>query len=132
MFEMVGFLSFLGLTVVGLVVTVIAGLKKQRRVHLFRALTTVVLLGVTIVFAFLLGGVRDFPPDEMAIHKIFSRTGAYMVIPVTFTGAMLWNRPGWRWAHRACIAVFLAGVLGAAVTGVWVLSLSTPVVNPAG
>ena len=118
------------LTVVALVATLIAGLKKQRRAHVFRAVTTVVLLVVTIVFAFLLGKVRDFPPEEMAIHKIFSRTGAYMVIPVAFTGAMLWRGPAWRWVHRACVAIFLLAVLAASGTGIWVFSLSSPLVLP--
>ena len=129
-FEIVGFFLCLALTVVALVATLIAGLRKQRRTHVFRALTTVALLVLTIVFAFMLSKVREFPPEEMAIHKIFSRTGAYMVVPVAFTGAMLWRGPGWRWAHRGCVAIFLLAVLGASGTGMWVLSLSTPVVVP--
>ena len=126
MFETIGFLVSLALTVVALLVTVVSGLRKQRHAHLRRAIVTVLLMAVTIVFAFLLGDVREFPAEEMAIHKIFSRTGAYMVPPVAITGAMLWRRPGWRWPHRLCIGVFLVGVLGAAVTGVWILALSTP------
>ena len=126
MFETIGFLLFLALTVVALILTVRSGLTRQRQQHLRRAITMIVLLAITIYFAFRLGGVRNFPDAEMAIHKIFSRTAAYMVIPLVATGWMLWRRPGWRTAHRLCIGVFLSAVLGAAVTGVWVLWLSTP------
>ncbi len=126
MFETIGFLVFLTLTVVALAATVVSGVRRQRRAHLRRAIGTVVLMVVTIVFAFLLGDVREFPAAEMEIHKIFSRTSAYMVPPVAITGCLLLRQPGWRWPHRACVGGFLVGVLGAAVTGVWVLALSTP------
>ena len=130
MFETVLFLTFLGLTLASVVVTLIFGLKKRRRAHLVSAITTAVLLVVAIVFALLLGQVRDFPSDEMAIHKIFSNSGAYLFLVVVFTGSMLWKSPGWRWAHRICIGLFLVAALCATVTGFWVFALSTPIPAP--
>lgn len=130
MFETVMLLLFLGLTVAAIVVTLILGLKKRRRAHLVSAITTTVLLAVTVVFALLLGRVRDFPPDQMAIHKIFSHSATYTFLAVVLTGVMLWNAPGWRWVHRTCIALFLLATLAATCTGLWVYSLSTPVTIP--
>src|SRR5690606_39616143 len=103
-----------------------SGLRRQRRRHVLRALITVLLLGITVWAAFGLSAVRDFPADEMAIHKVFSRGGGLMVFPLAFTGLMLWRRPAWRRAHQVCIGLFLVLALGATVTGVWVLVLSTP------
>ncbi len=127
MFETIGFLVALLLTVVALGATLVSGLRRRRKPHLVRAIATVVLLATTVVFALLLGEVRHFPEWEMSVHKIFSRAGAFLVVPIVVTGAMLWRRPGWRSAHRVFVGLFLIAVLGAAATGVWVLWLSTPV-----
>ena len=127
MFETVMFFVFLGLTVVGIAGTLFYGLKKRRRIHLISALSTVVLLAVTVVFAYMLGEVRDFPPEEMAFHKIFSHSSTYSLLAVALTGVKLWRSPSWRWAHRVCIAVFLLSALTATCTGLWVFWLSTPI-----
>ncbi len=120
------FLIFLGATVVAIVLTVLAGLRKRRRAHLVRAITTVVLLAITIYFAYQMDTERVFPVEEMKIHRIFSRSIACIVPLLVFTGAMLWRRPGWRPAHRLFIVLFLVDALCAAVTGIWVLYLSVP------
>ncbi|MCA8954665.1 MAG: hypothetical protein KDC87_01245 [Planctomycetes bacterium] len=125
MFATIGFLVSLLLTVVALVLTLVSGKTGHRRAHLARAIITVLLLGTTVVFALLLGEVRQFPAREMGIHKIFSRTGVFLVPPIVLTGALLWRRPTWRTAHRVCVLLFLLAVLGAASTGLWVLWLST-------
>lgn len=130
MFETVMFFVFLGLTVLGIVSTLFLGLKKRRRAHLTSAVSTTVLLVITVVFALMLGKVRDFPPDEMAFHKIFSHASAYSLLAVAITGMGLWRAPSWRWLHRICIAVFLLSALTATCTGLWVFSLSTPVELP--
>ena len=122
----IGFLVSLGLTVVLIALTLQSGIGGRRRAHLARALTTVGLLAVTVVFAFLMAEYeRLFVPEKMRVHRMFSMTVAFVVPAVALTGAMLWKRPGWRWPHKICIGVFLLAALGAAVTGVWVLWTST-------
>ncbi len=120
------FFVALGLTVVAVVLTVRSGRRGDRRSHVIRALSTVALLIATIVLALMLGQVRDFPDPAMAIHKVIARTAGLLVLPVIFTGIMLWRRPGWRIVHRGCVygmVVMLAIAIG---PGIWVFSLSTP------
>jgi hypothetical protein len=125
MFETSGFLLFLSLTVVGVVMTLVSGLQKRRRPHIVRAVVTVALLAVTILFAFLMAGVRVFPAREMAIHRVFSVSVAVLVPLVAASGILLARRPTLRWPHRACVSAFLVMAVGALVTGVWVLWLSS-------
>lgn len=120
------FLVCLGLTVVAVVMTLRSGLRKNRRQHLIRALSSVLFLAVTVVFAYLMGEYeRKFPETHMKIHKVFSLGVAAVVPMVALTGALLWRRPGWRNAHRIFVLVFLCGVAGASVTGVWMLAVSS-------
>ena len=90
---------------VAIVFTVLAGLRKRRRAHLARAITTVVLLAITVFFAYQMKTERDFPVEEMKIHRIFSTSIACIVPLLALTGAMLWRRPGWRTAHRLFIVL---------------------------
>ena len=120
------FFAALVLTLVGILFTVLAGRRADRPAHVKWALSTVSLLVLTIVLALVLGRYRDFPEEQMGIHKIFARTGGLMVLPVAFTGLMLWRRPGWRTAHKVCVYLFILVAVIAAGTGVWVFSLSTP------
>ena len=120
------FFLALGMTLVVAFMTVQTGRRGDRRAHLARALSTVGLLGVTILLALWLGEQRDFPAAAMAIHKIIARTAGLLVLPVVGTGIMLWQRPSWRIAHRACVYLLLVMLLVAVGTGIWVFSLSTP------
>ena len=120
------FFLALGVTLVAVLMTVRTGRRGDRRAHLARALSTVGLLGVTILLALWLGEQREFPKEAMAIHKIVARTAGLLVLPVVCTGIMLWQRPSWRIAHQACVYLFLVVILAAVGTGIWVFSLSTP------
>ena len=120
------FFLALGATLVAVFMTVQTGRRGDRKPHLVRALSTVGLLGVTILLALWLGEQRDFPTDAMDIHKIFARTAGLLVLPVVGTGIVLWHRPSWRIAHRACVYLLLVVLLVAVGTGIWVFSLSTP------
>ena len=121
------FFLALAITVAAAFTTLQSGRRGDRRAHLVRALSTVVLLAVTVVMAHWLGKHREFPEELMAIHKIIARVAGLMVVPVVCTGIMLWHRPSWRIAHRTCVYVFLAGILVATGTGIWVFALSSPV-----
>jgi hypothetical protein len=119
------FLICLGLTVLAIVATVVAGRQAERHRHLRRALTTIVLLGLTVVFAVLMARhERTFPDDVMRIHRVFSISVSCILPLVAISGIMLWTRPEWRRVHRVCVAAFLLAALGASLTGVWMLSLS--------
>ena len=120
------FFVALGLTAVAVVLTVRSGRRGDRRSHVLRALLTVALLIVSIVLALMLGQARNFPDPAMAIHKVIARTAGLLVLPVIFTGIMLWRRPGWRIVHRACVYGLIIALAVAIVTGTWVFSLSTP------
>ena len=120
------FFVALGLTVLGVLLTVQSGRRGDRRVHLIRALSTVALLVVTIMLALWLGRQREFPDDAMATHTIFARTAGLLVLPVALTGIMLWRRPSWRIAHRVCVYLLAVVLVIAIGTGIWMFSLSTP------
>ena len=122
----ISFFLALGTTLVVAFMTVKTGRRGDRRAHLVRALSTVGLLGITIVLALWLGTQRDFPAEAMAIHKIIARAAGLLVLPVVGTGIMLWHRPSWRIAHRACVYLLLVVLVVAVGTGIWVFTLSTP------
>ena len=122
-----GFLLGLLVTVLVMIRTIQSGIASDRRAHLRRALATVVSLAVTVLFAYLMSAhERLMPEREMDIHRIFSRAITWTVPFVAGTGALLWRYPGWRWPHRICVVVLLLATLGAAVTGVWALCVSSP------
>jgi len=120
------FFVALGLTAVGVLVTMRAGRRGDRRSHLRRALATVALLIATVVLALMVGELRNFPDPAMAIHKVIARTNGFLVLAVVFTGIMLWRRPGWRIAHKGCVYVMAVLLVIAIATGIWAFSLSTP------
>lgn len=122
----IAFFTCLGLTLASMVLTMAAGRRARRRQHLRRAIVTVVLLVVSVALALWLGRVRDFPPEQMAIHKWFARTAGVLVLPVAVTGILLWHRPGWRTAHKACVYLLVLISVVAVGTGIWVFTLSTP------
>ena len=121
------FLVCLGLTVMVVLLTLRSGLKKERGQHLIRALSSVVLLAITVVFAYLMGEYeKEFPAGHMRVHRFFSLSVAGVVPLVALSGAVLWRRPNWRNVHRTFVVLFLCGAAGATVTGIWMLAVSSP------
>ena len=121
----VTFLILLLCTATMMGMTVHAGLRKRRRAHLARAITTIVLLTVSVVFAYLMSLYeRVLPAREMGIHRIFSMTVACTVSAVVITGILLWRNPRWRRAHQWCVGVLVLATVCALGTGLWVLFLS--------
>ena len=120
------FFASLALSALGIVVTMRAGRRGDRRSHLRRALTTVVLMIVAIVLALMLGEVRNFPDHAMTIHRFMARVTGALVLAVVFTGIMLWRRPGWRVLHRGLVYLLVVLMAAAVGTGTWAFLLSTP------
>ena len=121
----VTFLILLVFTASVMGMTVHAGLQKRRRVHLARAITTIVLLAATVLFAYLMSVYeRILPEPEMNTHRIFSATITYTVPAVVITGILLWRNPRWRLAHRLCVGVLVLATVCALGTGLWVLYIS--------
>jgi hypothetical protein len=101
------------------------GRTKRRRVHLRLAPLSMVFLAVSIFFAVRMGQLRNFPPDEMRIHRAIAVTAALLALPVILSGVALFRSPSWRRVHRIAVTLFLVAALAASATGVWVFSLST-------
>ncbi len=119
------FLILLLCTAAVMGMTVHAGLRKRRRAHLARAITTIVLLVGTVAFAYLMSAYeRVLPEREMATHRIFSTTVTYTVPAVVITGILLWRNPRWRRAHQSCVGVLVLATVCALGTGLWALYLS--------
>ena len=120
------FFAALALSALGVVVTIRAGRRGDRRSHLRRALATVVLLVVAVVLALMLGEVRTFPEGTMAIHRFLARTTGVLVLAVVSTGILLWRRPKWRVVHRGLVYTLVVVMVAAIGTGTWAFLMSTP------
>lgn len=120
------FFACLALTLVTMFLAIASGRRGRRKQHLARALATVVLLAVSVLLALKLGTIRDFPPEQMGIHKIFARAAGLLVLPAAITGILLWRQPRWRTAHKVCVYLLVLVSVIAVGTGVWVFTLSTP------
>jgi len=119
----VGFVTFLGLTLVLLGVVVATGLAARRRVHLVAVALAVVSLGTTIYHAERMGDLYDLAaagsitPVHLAIAKL--TTLAYLA-PVV-TGVLTIRDARWRPRHRLVAFVVLAMTVATAVTGTWMV-----------
>ncbi len=102
------------------------GSRGIRRVHLILAPVSLVFLGVAILLAVRMGQTRNFPPDEMRIHRMFATSAALLALPVIASGLALFRSPRWRRVHRVCVILFFFTALVATGTGVWVFTMSTP------
>ena len=112
-------------TVVLLVAALVTGWTGRRRLHLWLGPLTMVSLTVTIVLTEELMRRYEFPPDVLATHLVFAKAGGVLAVPVIVTGVWLWRSQRARKWHRACVLVWLASVLTATGTGLWMFSLGT-------
>ncbi len=120
------FWTFFSLTLAGLGSAVATGLARRRRLHLFFAPVSLVLLTVTIVFAERMASSRVFPEEEMRIHLWFAKSAAVLALPVIVSGIYVARTARGRRTHLLCVLIFLIGTLIATGTGIWVFSLSAP------
>ena len=109
-------------TVLLLVASLVTGFLRRRRLHLWLGPLTMVLLAVTIVLTEELLRAYEFPADIKATHLIFAKAGGLLALPVIVTGVWLWRDPRARVWHRAAVLLWLAMVLTATGTGLWMFS----------
>jgi len=112
-------------TVVLIVVTLLTGFLRKRKAHLWLGPLTVISLTIAIVLTERLMGNYTFPEDELAIHLVFAKAGGLMAIPVVISGIWLWRTERARIWHRCLVFLWLAAVLTATGTGLWMFALST-------
>lgn len=113
-------------TLAALVVALISGLWRIRRLHLFTGPATIVLLVLTVLLTEELVAHFVFPADEMRIHLTLAISAGCLAILVALTGTLLVWRPRLRRLHRYCTFGFVVMALLATGTGLWVFSLATP------
>jgi hypothetical protein len=129
----VGFLGFLGLTLVALGATVATGLKGRRVPHVACVALALALLGVTIWFAEKLGAEYDLEsagritPIHLALAK--GATLSYL-LPIA-SGIATWRDRRRRRVHLALALTALVLTVAAAATGTAMILLAEPLGSPA-
>lgn len=106
-------------TVALLVVALFTGFTRKRKVHMWLGPLTIVSLAITIWFTEQLVRQYTFPEDELAFHLVFAKAGGLMAIPVAISGIWLWRTERARKWHRIIVFLWLACVLAATATGLW-------------
>ncbi len=113
-------------TVVLLIVSLVSGLLRRRRVHLVTGPLTMVALAFAVIETEALMRRYDFPREALDTHLVFAKAGGLMALPVIVTGLWLWWRPRARFWHRLAVWLWLISVLAATGTGLWIFDLATP------
>ena len=112
-------------TVVLLVAALFTGWTRRRRLHLWVGPLTMAALAVAIVLTEELLRRYEFPAGVLATHLVFAKAGGLLAAPVVATGLWLWKDERARPWHRACVLVWLAAVLLATGTGLWMFGQGT-------
>ncbi|MEZ6038495.1 MAG: hypothetical protein R3F29_13510 [Planctomycetota bacterium] len=112
-------------TVLLLVASLVTGWTRKRRAHLWLGPLTMVSLGVTVWLTEELMRRYDFPKDDLAFHLHFAKAGGILALPVILTGVWLWKKPKARLWHQIAVYLWLAAVLTATGTGLWMFGLGT-------
>ncbi len=115
----------LALTVVLVLATLWTGWRRRRTVHLVLGPLTIAALAVTIVLTEQLVARYDFPAGAKAIHLPCAKAGGLLALPVVATGVWLWRSERARRWHRIAVWVWLAAVLVATGTGLWMFARGT-------
>ena len=113
-------------TVLLLVLSLVTGWTRRRRLHLWLGPLTIVALVVAVVLTEQLVRRYDFPPDVLRVHLWFAKAGGLLALPVVVTGLWLWKQPRARSWHKLAVYVWLLAVLTATGTGLWMFSHGTP------
>lgn len=120
-----GFWIALATTVALMVVSLVSGFRGRRRLHLVTGPLTMVSLVVAVVLTEQLVRKFVFPPDELAIHKVFAKAAGFSALPVVVTGLLLVKWPAMRPWHRLAVVLFVLASLVATGTGIWVWTMAT-------
>jgi len=121
----IGFWIAFVATVLLLVVSLVAGLRGRRRLHLVTGPLTIAMLAVTVVATKDLIASYSFPPDDLRFHLRFAITAGAAALPVVATGVWLWRQPRARRWHRLAVWTFVVLTVVATSTGVWLFSRAT-------
>ena len=122
----VPFWIFFVLTVGLMVTALVTGFLRRRRLHLWVGPLTMVALGVTIKLTEELMGRYTFPQDVLRTHLVFAKAGGLLALPVIVTGIWLWRSEKARRWHKVAVWIWLASVLAATGTGLWMFSQGMP------
>jgi len=125
MYLTLGFWVALTTTVVLMVVSLVSGFGRKRRLHLVTGPLTMVSLTVAVILTEQLVRKFEFPAEELAFHKICAKTAGLSALPVVVTGLMLVRWQAMRPWHRLAVVLFVLASLVATGTGIWVWSLAT-------
>lgn len=112
-------------TVLLLVAALFSGFTRRRKIHLWLGPLTIISLAIAIVLTEQLMRHYTFPPEELAFHLIFAKAGGLMAIPVVVTGIWLWRSERARKWHRVMVFLWLASVVTATGTGLWMFGHGT-------
>jgi hypothetical protein len=112
-------------TVLLLAAALYTGLTRRRRPHLWLGPAAIVALAVAIVLTEELMRRYTFPPAALRVHLTFAYAGGLLALPVAATGVWLWRRPAARRWHRLAVWIWLASVLAATGTGLWMFAQGT-------
>ena len=72
-----------------------------------------------------LASAYEFPAEVKATHLMVAKAGGLLALPVIATGLWLWRDPRARVWHRVAVLLWLAIVLTATGTGLWMFSQGT-------
>ena len=125
MSETLPFWIALVVTVALIVSATWTGFRGPRRLHLLLGPLTMVSLGVAIVLTEELVRRYEFPPEVLRTHLWFAKAGGMLALPVIVTGVWLWRSPRARLWHRIAVFVWIAAVLTATGTGLWMFTQGT-------
>jgi len=121
------FLANLAAVVLGLVLTIRAGLAGRRRTHFRRVGATVVLLALAILQAEVFGRGFRFEPGRLKLHLTLA-TATLAVLPgVAWTGLGLARGRIARRTHRGFVTVFVSLTGLAILSAVWMFWNAVPV-----
>jgi len=108
-----------GATVVLLLITLVTGWQRRRKLHLVAAPLTIVALAVAIVMTERLMQNYTFPEAAKVIHLPCAKAGGLLVLPVAITGVWLvFSERARRW-HKMSVWIWLLSVVTATGTGIW-------------
>jgi len=119
----------LAITVVLLGLTVWAGRRARRRLHYASAVFTLLALTGAIVQAELYGRAYEIPTLRLRVHLGFAFAALASIPWVVLTGLRLRVQPNARPHHRRAVGTFIALIVVAIVTAIWMLIAAVPIAD---
>lgn len=105
-----------------LTVTVWTGVRGARRAHFASLAVVVPAFGFTLFVAESVGRAYRFAERAFAVHMVFAWLATGLLLAALGSGFVRLARPTQRRLHRWCVGAFLAALLLAVGTGLWMMS----------